>query len=150
MGQRANGGQVTSHLQYLSTKNLNLPKHQAWKLMPTFIGPYPVVKVYSDSSNYTLKLLIELEAWNIHPTFHASLLKPHIPNDDNWFPSCNVQIYYNFGYGDKAEQEVDKVLAHQWDGRTLCLLVKWSSGNSTWEPLKSCDKLLALDEYLSI
>ncbi len=120
-------------LVYLSTKNLNLPKHQAWKLMPIFIRPYPIVKANSDSSNYTLKLLIELEARNIHPTFHVSLLKPHIPNND-----------------DKAEQEVDEIMAHQWDGWTLRLLVKWSSGDSTWEPLRSCDKLLVLDEYLSI
>jgi hypothetical protein len=137
-------------LVYLSTKNLNLPKHWAWKLMPIFIGPYPVVKSYSDTSNYKLKLPIELEAQNIHPTFHVSLLKPHIPNDDNHFPSCDVHIYYDFGYGDKAEQEVNKILAHQWDGQALRLLVKWSSGDSTWEPLKSCDKLHALDEYLSI
>ena len=27
-------------LVYLSTKNLALPKHRAWKLMPKFIGPY--------------------------------------------------------------------------------------------------------------
>src|SRR5258706_16097513 len=29
-------------LAYLSTKNLNLPKNREWKLVPTFIGPYPV------------------------------------------------------------------------------------------------------------
>src|SRR5258706_5165324 len=138
------------NLVYLSTKNLNLLKHRAWKLMPTFIGPYPIVKANPGTSNYTLKLPIELEAWNIHPTFHVSLLKPHVPNDDNWFPSRDVQVYYDFGYGDKAEQEVAEILAHQWDGRKLRLLVKWNSGDSTWEPLKSCDKLLALDEYLSI
>ena len=137
-------------LVYLSTKNLNLPKHQARKLMPTFIGPYPIIRANPETSNYTLKLPLELEIRNVHPTFHISLLKPHVPNDDNRFPSCDVQVYYDFGYGDEAEQEVDEILAHQWDGRALRLLVKWSSGDSTWEPLKSCDKLLALDEYLSI
>lgn len=137
-------------LVYLSTKNLNLPKHRARKLMPIYIGPYPIVKANPDTSNYTLKLPIELEARNIHPTFHVSLLKPHIPNDDNRFPSRDVHVYYDFGYGDEAEQEVDEILAHQWDGRALRLLVKWSSGDSTWEPIKSCDKLRALDEYLSI
>src|SRR5258706_16371860 len=137
-------------LVYLSTKNLNLPKHQARKLMPTFIGPYPIGKANPGTSNYTLKLTIELEAWNIHPTFHVSLLKPHVPNDDNRFPSRDVQVYYDFGYSDEAEQEVAEILAHQWDGWKLRLLVKWNSGDSTWEPLKSCDKLLALDEYLSI
>ena len=118
--------------------------------MPTFIRPYPIVRANPETSNYTLKLLLELEIWNIHLTFHISLLKPHIPNNDNWFPSHDVQVYYDFRYGNEAEQEVDEILAHQWDGWALCLLVKWSSGDSTWEPLKSFDKLLALDEYLSI
>ena len=137
-------------LVYLSTKNLNLPRHWARKLMPTFIGPYPIVGASPETSNYTLKLPIELQAQNIHLTFHVSLLKPHVPNDDNRFPSRDIHVYYDFGYGDEAEQEVDEILAHQWDGRTLRLLVKWSSGDSTWEPLKSCDKLRALDEYLTI
>ena len=137
-------------LVYLSTKSLNLLKHWVQKLMPIFISPYPIVKANSGSSNYTVKLPTKLEAWNIHLMFHVSLLKPHIPNDDDQFPSHDVQIYYDFGYGNEAEQEVEEILAHQWDGWTLCLLVKWSSGDSTWEPLKSCDKLLALDEYLSI
>src|SRR5258706_5273086 len=114
-------------LVYLSTKNLNLPKHWSRKLMPTFIGPYPIVKANPGTSNYTLKLPIELEAQNIHLTFHVSLLKPHVPNDDNWFPWCDVQVYYDFGYGDKAEQEVAEILAHQWDSRKLRLLVKWNS-----------------------
>jgi len=86
-----------------------------------------------------------------HPSeFHVLLLKPHVPNDDTQFPSHNVHIFYDFGYGDEVEQVVDEILAHQWDGRALCLLVKQSSSDSTWEPLKSCDKLLTLDEYLSI
>ena len=59
-------------------------------------------------------------------------------------------MYYDFGYGNEAKQEVDEILAHQWDGWALWLLVKWSSGDSTWESLKLCDQLLTLDEYLSI
>lgn len=99
--------------------------------MPIFIGPYPVVKANPDSSNHTLKLPIELKARNIYPTFHISLFKPHIPNEYNQFPSRDVHIYYDFGYGDEAEQEVGEILAHQWDGRALLLLVKWSPGDST-------------------
>jgi Chromo (CHRromatin Organisation MOdifier) domain len=137
-------------LVYLSTKNLNLPKNRARKLMPTYVGPYPIIRASPSTSNYTLKLPIELEARNIHPTFHVSLLKPHVPNDDDKFPSRDIHVFYDFGYGEEAEQEVDEILAHQWDGRALRFLVKWSSGDSTWEPLKSCDKLRALDEYLSI
>ena len=106
-------------LIYLSTKNLNLPKHRAQKLMLTFISLYPIIKSNPETSNYTLKLPIKLEAWNIHPNFHVSLLKPHVPNDDNRFPSRDIQLYYDFGYGDEAEQEVDEIIAHQWDGRVL-------------------------------
>ena len=137
-------------LVYLSTKNLNLPKHRARKLMPTYVGPYPVVHAYPETSNYAIKLPSELEARNVHPTFHVSLLKPHVPNDDSRFPSRDVHIFYDFGPDNEVEQSVEEILAHQWDGRALRLLVKWSSGDTTWEPLKSCGKLRALDEYLSI
>jgi hypothetical protein len=137
-------------LVYLSMKNLNLPKHRARKLMLTYVGPYPIIRANPSTSNYTLKLPIELETRNIHPTFHVSLIKPHIPNDDRKFPSRDIKVYYDFGYGDKVELEVDEILAHQWDGRALRLLVKWSSGDSTWEPLNSCNELRALDEYLSV
>lgn len=140
----------TGDLVYLLTKNLNLPRQRARKLMPIFIGPYPIVRASPSTSNYTLKLPIELEARNVHPTFHISLLKPHVPNDDNRFPSRDVRVYYDFGYGKEAKQEVEEILAHQWDGRKLRLLVKWSTGDSTWEPLRSCDKLRALDEYLAV
>ena len=112
------------------------------------ISPYPIAKANPETSNYTLKLPIEPEARIIYPNFHVSVLKPHVPNNDNKFPSRDVQLYYDLGYGDEAEQEVE-ILAHQWDGRALRLLVKWNSGDSTWEPLKSCDKLRALEEYLA-
>jgi hypothetical protein len=35
------------------------------------------------TSNYTLELPDELHTHNIHPTFHFSQLKPHIPNDSD-------------------------------------------------------------------
>jgi hypothetical protein len=64
--------------------------------------------VNPSTSNYALKLPTEIGTQNIHPTFHVSLLKPQIPNDDKQFPSCDIQIYYDFGYGDEVEQEVDE------------------------------------------
>ena len=140
----------TGDLAYVSTKNLRLPKGRAHKLLPTYIGPYTVMSANPLTSNYTLELPEELRARNIHPTFHVSVLKPHIPNDDDQFPSCDVRTFYDFGQDADIEWEVDKILAHQWDRQALKLLVKWNLGDATWEPLRLCNKLSALDDYLSL
>src|SRR5882762_1420602 len=36
---------------YLSTANLNLPKHHARKLAPKYIGPFKVTKVFPDDAS---------------------------------------------------------------------------------------------------
>ena len=59
---------------YLSTKNLALPRGQARKLMPRFLGPYKVLKVMNDSSNVTLELPPKLKDRRISPTFHTNLV----------------------------------------------------------------------------
>jgi transposase InsO family protein len=137
-------------LVYLSTKNLKLPKGRAHKLLPTYIGPYKITSSNPSTSNYALGLPEELRTRNIHPTFHVSLLKPHIPNDDARFPTRDVRVFYDFGQDADVEWEVDEILAHQWVGKALKFLVKWNLGDSTWEPLKHCNQLRALDEYLSL
>jgi hypothetical protein len=48
------------NLMYLSTKNLSLPKGQASKLLPCFVGPYKVVRANLQSSSYELELPPEL------------------------------------------------------------------------------------------
>ena len=70
----------------MSTKNLSLPKGWAKKLLPKFIGPYKIVEVHTAASMVTLDLPPELTAQRVHPTFHASLRRAHIPNDDGRFP----------------------------------------------------------------
>ena len=70
---------------YLSTKNLALPKGRAKKLLPKFIGLYKVVEVHTAASMVTLELPLELTAWRVHPTFHMSLVRTHVPNDDMRF-----------------------------------------------------------------
>ena len=61
-------------LVYLSTKNLAFPKGRANKLMPTFLGPYKVLKVMNDSLNVTIELPPELKDRRISPTFHTNLV----------------------------------------------------------------------------
>lgn len=120
------------------------------KLLLIYIGPYPIASCNPSTLNYALDLPEELHACNIHLNIHISVLKPHVSNDDSRFPARDVQVHYDFSQDANVEWEVDEVLAHQWDGCSLCFLVKWNLGDTTWEPLKTCNELWALDEYLAL
>ena len=69
-------------LVYLSTKNISLPKGHARKLAPKYLGPLAITKVLKEGTTYQLDLSEELLKWGINRAFHASLLKPHVPNDN--------------------------------------------------------------------
>ena len=80
-----------------------LHRGRAKKLLPKFIGPYKVVKTHTAASTVTLELPSELTAWWVHPTFHVSLLRAHIPNDNPRFPHRDMKAHYNFGAADEPE-----------------------------------------------
>jgi hypothetical protein len=135
---------------YLSTEKLNLPKARARKLAPKFIGPYLVTSSHSKDSTYTLELPPELKARRIHPTFHVSRLRRHIPNNDDLFPSRESKKFYDFGNDAEDEWRVASIRTHRWKKRALELEVEWEQGDITWEPLEQCNQLQALDEYLEL
>ena len=136
---------------YLSTKNLALPKGRAKKLLPKFIGLYKIVEAHTATSTVTLELRPELAAQRVHPTFHISLIRAHVPNDDTKFPCCDTKSFYDFGATDEPKWFVNEILAHRWvDQAGLEFQVCWKLGDMTWEPLASCKELAALDEYLEL
>jgi hypothetical protein len=65
-------------LVYLSMKNLSLPKKQARKLAPKYIGPYKIVKTIVEGTMYKQDLPNRLKERGVHPTFHVSLLRAYI------------------------------------------------------------------------
>ena len=71
-------------LAYLSSKNMSLPKGHTRKLIPKYIGPYKIIRNFGDNS-YELDLPDCLKQWGMHPVFHSSLLRIHVPNDDQLF-----------------------------------------------------------------
>ena len=137
-------------LVYLSTKNLDLPKGRARKLMPRFLGPYKVLKAMNDSSNVTIELLPELKYGRTSPMFHTNLVWPCVKNNNILFPKREVKSYYNFGSNSKQERFVDEILAHRWTDNNLELQVKWTLGDVIWEPIDSCKKLESLDTYVEL
>jgi hypothetical protein len=137
-------------LVYLSTANLNLPKGRAKKLLPKFIGPYPIDKAKPETSTYQLRLPPELVNRRIHSNFHVSKLRPHIGNDDERFPHREVMTYYDFGEDPQTEWMVDAIVGHRWNRNQVQFHVRWSLGDTTWETSARCNELQALDNYLEL
>jgi hypothetical protein len=133
-------------LVFLSMKNLNLPKGRAKFLCPKFVGPYRVLTANPETSNYTLELPATLQARCIVPTFHVSLLQPYHATNDSMFPNRVQPEPYDFGTPNNQEWFVDDLTGHCWVNRKdLEFEVRWSLGDTTWEPLSSCKDLEALD-----
>src|ERR1700692_2109588 len=137
-------------LAYLSTANLNLPKHRVRKLAPKYIGPFRVTKALPNSSNYELELSEELKASRIHPRFHVSLLRPFEPNNDTLFPGCESKRFYDFGMPDDDEWLVGEIMGHRFIGQTIEFNVRWTAGDHTWEPYAHVRDLEALDHYYAL
>jgi hypothetical protein len=71
----------------LNVKTLTMPKGLIPKLMSKFTGPFLVVKcVFKDAYKSELPPKIK-----VHPTFHASLLKPFI--EDTLWLDCKQVIW---------------------------------------------------------
>ena len=90
----------------------------------------------------------ELKAQRIHPSFHVSRLRTFNMNDNKLFPRCEVCAYYDFSEAEDNKWLVDEMIAHQWKGTKVSLLVQWNLRDTTWEPYSECKDVMALDRYL--
>ena len=136
-------------LVYLSTVNLRLPKDRARKLVPKFIGPYRIQRDFGNNS-YRIDLPPELRSRGVHPVFHASLLRIHIPNDDRRFPGRQLhQISSIHGNSPSPEwDDVSSIISHSGIGKNSMFLVKWAAGDTSWLPYYEVSHLTVLSQYL--
>lgn len=136
-------------LVYLSTKNISLPKGLARKLAPKYLGPFVITKVLKEGATYRLYLSEELLKRGVDPSFHAFLLKPHVPNDDRRFPGrMPSQIP---GFGRKPDEwVVESVIGHQGKGVNSEFLIRWKAGDQTWAPYREVAHLMALERYCEL
>jgi hypothetical protein len=121
---------------YLLTKNLRTRKPTK-KLDKVKVGPFFISKQISPV-NYRLELPKDAK---IHNVFHISLLEPADPETP-----IQKDFYYQADGND--EWEVEKIITHRKNGRTVEYLVKWldyPDSENTWEPathLTNCRQLL--------
>ena len=136
-------------LVYLSTKNISLPKGRARKLAPKYLGPFPITKVIKEGATYQLGLSNELIKRGVNRAFHASLLRPHIPNDDRRFPGrLPIQIP---GFGEKPDEWiVDRIMTHHGKGQGSEFQILWKAGDKTWASYREVAHLNALDRYCEL
>jgi hypothetical protein len=126
----------------LSTKHINIKMKGTSKLLPRWVGPFKVEKQVNAVA-YKLELPASLQ---IHPVFHASLLKAYEPGRVQPPPPPEV-------IDDEFEWQVESILAHrdvqvkkkQNRAKTPVFkrqyLVKWlgyDEAHNTWEPEDHC------------
>ena len=118
-------------LVLLSTTNLRLKVPGSTKLLPRYVGPFPVEQAIGKAA-YKLALP---SAMRIHPVFHVSLLHPY-HSDGAVHPP--PPLYFDDGL---PFYEVEAVLQHREVRRgkraVKHYLVKWKGyghEHNTWEP----------------
>ena len=79
------------------------------------------------------------------------LVQNFVTNNDKLFPKRDAKSFYDFSQDDEQEWLVEEITSHHWsNSKELKLEVRWTLGDTTWEPLASCKDLEALDLYLEL
>jgi hypothetical protein len=132
-------------LVYISTRNMSIPKGFARKLSLKFIGPYPITGDFGNSS-YHLELSPNLRRKGVYDVFHASLLKIHVPNNDQLFLGWSDNQVFD-SLRSVNEWAVDKILDHSGQGASTQFKILWKTGDRLWLPFSQISHLRMLKDY---
>jgi hypothetical protein len=153
--QKANADKSRRNVEFavgdevlISTANLYIQTGGTRKLLPRFIGPYPITRVIN-SNAYKIQLPDELKCHNV---FNISCLKRYLKGDDHQPAPPPILVE------GELEWFVEQLTSHRHRshgaGRTkkLEFLVKWRGcgpENNTWESLETVQDCEVLDDYLA-
>ncbi|THU76294.1 hypothetical protein K435DRAFT_623247, partial [Dendrothele bispora CBS 962.96] len=101
--------------------------------------------------SFKIELPSNLKARGVHPVFHASLLRIHIPNDDRLFPGrSDSQILNKPDEAPEKEWLVQEILSHIGSKELSTFEILWKSGDKSWLPYDRIAHLNALQRYLDL
>jgi hypothetical protein len=130
-------------LVLLSSKNITLrrigDKSTTPKLMPKWIGPFPIEDVIGKGA-YRLTLPPHMKAHNVFNVVNLKLFH----SDGRLQPPPPVLV------DGEEEFTIDHLVAHRPRGRTFEYLVRWAGypvEYNTWEPQKNLVETEAFDSY---
>ena len=119
------------------------------KFLLHFDGPFLVTKTHPEKSSYTLELPNEPDCF---ATFHAPLLRPHVPNDNDLYPSRRFAQPGPVVTADGTEEWViDCIIDERTRGRGRQYLVRWQGWGAEedrWLPGRELSDTEALDDWL--
>ncbi|KAK0223489.1 hypothetical protein IW262DRAFT_1247417, partial [Armillaria fumosa] len=100
--------------------------------------------------SFEIELPPELKRRGVHPVFHASLLRIHVPNNDELFPG-RMDLTVGLPEAiDVTEWRLNRFVAHKGVGNSALFQAEWSSGDLTWLPHSEASKFPALQDYFEI
>ncbi|KAG1800903.1 uncharacterized protein HD556DRAFT_1189950, partial [Suillus plorans] len=99
--------------------------------------------------SYKLDLPSRLRQRGVHPVFHSSYLRIHVPNDDRLFPGRMETQVAEFKELE-SEWAIDKVLMHSGRRADSTFQILWKSGDTTWLPYDRVAELGVLKDYFTL
>ncbi|KDQ32395.1 hypothetical protein PLEOSDRAFT_1026987, partial [Pleurotus ostreatus PC15] len=81
--------------------------------------------------SFQVDLPLHLIARGIHPTFHASLLRIHVPNDNRLFPGRSFKHIVSSTTANAREWNVKEILSHSNAGQHALFEILWHTGDKT-------------------
>ncbi len=136
--QYAVGDLVLLRSKYIALRRMG-DNASSPKLLPLWIGPYPVEKVVGKGA-YQLTLPPHMLAHNV---FNVVNLKPFRPSERSQPPAPLL-------VDGETEFVIDSIISHRPKGRTTQYRVRWAGYGpecNTWEPQKNLIETEAFEKY---
>jgi hypothetical protein len=111
--KNSDSADASNNFYWLSTENLSSVPHRSRKWTPPYVGPFKCLSYDPSTSTYALELPARYTRRGISNVFHASRLRPFVPNDEKSFPQRLTSPVPVFPL-DALEVGIKEIISHRW------------------------------------